>query len=432
MAELTDLQRELLQAQENALAMQALSKPDPLANRAAPGYTQPQTIDELNKAMPVKPRPKPVKLTPDLEAAFAKSAAEADAETSRNQVEQATWTAGGGAAGMLGEAARSIGEGVATMGDWPAMAGTGIGNIINRATGRPEAPLPMGINKAYNKALPPNPSFPETRDWFNMAGPILVTGPFGAAEATIPGLLARTAVTTGGSMAGSELGGNVGEHYFGKTGRTYGSLIGGGVVGGLTQPVVQYGGYRAANAALADQGSEFVAGSSANKYAAAQRLGIADQGSLGLFGNRLARLLEDAGAYIPGSANLVNNARRRLFTALDETAHRVAGMIDPTGTPPRGEISEGGLGMEANQVADAAVEGGIAPALNRLYDHPTYGLHTEIDPATGQPRFPRSTSSLPATQRQVLANARNNPETNQYYQGPTSPRKRRPSGKAPT
>jgi hypothetical protein len=93
-------------------------------------------------------------------------------------------------------------------------------------------------------------------------------------------------------------------------------------------------------------------------------------------------------------------------------------MIDPSGVPPTGTISKGGLGQRANRVGEAA-DASISRGLDQLYQGRDFGLHTRTDPNTGQVILPRGTPSLPATQRTTIEALRNNPETNQAYQGPT-------------
>lgn len=425
MAELEQWQKDILEAQRNQQAMVALGQPDTLVDRSAPGYSDPQTVEELAKAMPVGPRPQPKPLDPDLDKAIA----DALAKTMTTENAQKSWTEAGGIRGWSGEFARSMGEGVATLPDLPIIAGVGAKNIYNRFAGNPlEDPQNFDfqagpfrihgtpVSNLYNKVLPPDANFPEAREWGNVAGPVLVTGPLGAAEATIPGLIARTALTTGGVKVGGDVGGAAGEKLFGEPGKTYGTILGSAAGGGVTQPLAQTGGYRVLNRMLADPGNEFVAGSSASKLAAALRQGIPE--SVGLVGNRFGRLVEDLIANIPGASGPPSRMRRAQFEAYDETARRNAGLIDPTGQPPTGPVSKGGLGLEANRVAETA-DDSITRRLNQIYDRPDFGLHAQTDPATGQVLLPREAPSLPATQRQVLGDLATNPRTNQAYQGPT-------------
>jgi hypothetical protein len=161
--------------------------------------------------------------------------------------------------GMGKELIRSAGEGIASLGDLPAM----IGNRINQAgpgaeflpggeadMPAPAAPQPMPSSR-YNNTFPVTPGYEKswTREVGNIAGPTALTLGLGSAPAIVRGAASRglpalvsggaslvgdTALTTAGTVAGKEGGGAVGQVVGGDTGRTWGEAIGSLGGSGLT------------------------------------------------------------------------------------------------------------------------------------------------------------------------------------------------------
>ena len=175
------------------------------------------------------------------------------------------------------EAVRSAGEGIASLGDIGPQAYT-LGKNALRAAGSSLANIPTELSAAwnaksgelpnapkpaptevdptptfyrdiYNSQFPVTPGYENswTREVGNVAGPTLLTLGVGSAPAIIeraatavPKVLADTALTTTGTVAGKEGGGAAGQYFGGDAGRRWGEALG-GLFGGFTTPIVRGG-----------------------------------------------------------------------------------------------------------------------------------------------------------------------------------------------
>ena len=110
-------------------------------------------------------------------------------------------------------------------------------------------PTPTFYRDIYNSQFPVTPGYENswTREVGNVAGPTLLTLGVGSAPAIIeraatavPKVLADTALTTTGTVAGKEGGGAAGQYFGGDAGRRWGEALG-GLFGGFTTPIVRGG-----------------------------------------------------------------------------------------------------------------------------------------------------------------------------------------------
>lgn len=332
--------------------------------------------------------------------------------------------------------AKSSGRGFAKIVDLPPVIAAGIQNLlVNRPTGRPLADPqnPYGGDPAPTTALfdkylgAPNPKYPELNQFGEMFGPTAVTLGAAAPEASLIGTGARAAVMTGGAKIGGDVVGGIGEKLFGEPGRTYGTLAGNIIGGGIGPPAVSTVGTRIANKALTvpetivgGRGGgaagaavrEFQpgAGGSANWLRAADALGIGDQMSLDILGNRLAQVLPDIATYIPFAGKPALAARVRQGAALDK-ANAILAEKAYGGPIPRGPITPEGIGqdlIDMSQVGSKRATKGI----ERIYEDPVTGLY---------PRLPagRETIIDPTGVQVAHAQLRGSPSVSMATQGGT-------------
>lgn len=267
---------------------------------------------------------------------------------------------------QVGELARSAGEGLAGMAELPGLASAGVYNAANWALGKPFAPAPYAhpfVDK-YNELLPPNYNYPVTRLVGSVAGPAALEAvatlggsiPATAAgvASAIPRVVARTGVTTGETLLGSEAGGLAGESAFGPGGRVPGQIIGGGLataVPAIVSPAVTTAG----RSLLLDE-------SSAGRAEILRRAGI--DINLDQIGNPLASKAATFAQFIPGAGNRITNARnvqnRQLFENLQGVAAERRG-------GPAGNISPSTIGEQAGAAATTAANN-IGTAQSQLYD----------------------------------------------------------------
>jgi len=369
---------------------------------------------------------------------------------------------GSGGRYVLGEAgslAHGLGAGLAALPDVAGAATAGIANIPRRIENTFSAPdqqqplivAPTTFEDLYNRYVPPVKGYENSigETVGRVAAPLILTGGAGTIPeiaamggrelaATGANLLGRAAVTAGGAAVGQDIGHGVGslidQATGGTAGRDYGDVIGSIIGGGAAPDLATYLGYHAASRALTDRpaGGPWrtppgggppggAAGAipavnpetSAARLAAADRLaatsgqGTAQDISLGRFGNRYARVLEDISTMPPFAGGPAYAARRAQLADMDRQALITANMIDPTRTNlPPNRIGPTTIGERALPVLDTATRN-IQDQIDNLYDN---GLHRVV---------PREAVVDPAEQHAILNALRNDPQVNQASQRAT-------------
>ena len=298
------------------------------------------------------------------------------------------------------EALRSAGEGIASIGDIGPQVYTAIKNAPSYATNagieaaksatpeqlkergvdpavvnmQPEAtaPLPNFYHDAYDKVLPVTPGYEKswTREVGNIVGPTALTLGVDSAPALIqnvakaaPKVLADTALTTGGTVAGKEGGGAAGQYFGGDTGRQWGEALG-GLFGGFTTPLAVNSGIAAGRRMWVDPVNSPMLRDQA-------RLSGVNY-DLSLVGNDSAAAAGKGRGFAPLRAeqqNEISNAQKNNAAAI-------------RGTPSDKQIALGNIGADMQSTALDAAAKAKADA-DRLYNpmSEAAGRGTVVDPA---------------------------------------------------
>ena len=269
--------------------------------------------------------------------------------------------------GMGKEAVRSMGEGIAGLGDMVVGPGADIVTLTKDIfnPGKPGTAPPVFATPTrdlYNQNLPVTPGYENswTREAGNVAGPTLLTLGAGSGPAivrtaateglvpaatqavtrTLPAVVGDTTLTTAGTLAGKEGGGSAGQAIGGDTGRQWGEALG-GLFGGFTTPIVRGGTNIYLRSKLTDEESP-------------QRLDYATTAGvtpdISLVGSPTGVA---AAKQAPGYAAVRNAQQDQIDEALREAARARANR----GQGPTLPISEPDIGRN---VANAATEGANA------------------------------------------------------------------------
>ena len=329
----------------------------------------------------------------------------ADAQAAKQAEIDAAAGVGGGASGSdLWGAGKSLvrgaGRGFASIPDAPAALYTGVKNIPKRAYNtfggeRPvesddhgDAPVPVAvqptepaqpltypqapskenqlpldvapktpISQAYDASFPVDLNHPYADMVGQVAGPAIVeaaaTG--GGSLLTIPGAIkatARTGVTTGGTLTGSAVGGEL-DKLAGGTG-DWGSIIGGGFGGGSMPAIIAQTPWKYAN-------RKFVDAETADKLAAVDRLNqlLPPEHqipvSAGLIGNDKARRTEDFTASVAGGGGPAYDTRTKQYVGIDAAGQKIAENMRDAPSDTKG-ITKASIGQKVRDTAAIADE----------------------------------------------------------------------------
>ena len=190
----------------------------------------------------------------------------------------------------------------------------------------------------------------------------------GGSLLTLPGAInatRRAVATTGGTLTGSAVGGEV-DKLLGGSG-DIGSVVGGGVGGGLAPGIVTQAGWKGLNTAFTDS-------TSAARLAAVKKLnqipGVNIPESLGLVGNKFAGQVEDATAAVPFGGGSAYKAREAQHLNMDTAAREIAtqmrgGPADVRGVNPS---TIGDKVKDLSAAADTSAETAQNAVLNPLYE----------------------------------------------------------------
>ena len=337
-------------------------------------------------------------MTPEQELAYkqaeaqaeAEAAAEAENNAAAGVTNESTGQTASGFGGMVKEAVRGAGEGLANIVDTPWTVGQALqhsGAESQFSTGEtPPAivePPSTGhlrdqaspVADVYNYELPPDPEHPWVRNVARVAGPAIVEAASGggASSAVLPSLLrvpVRAAATTGGTMIGGEVGrqADLAAGGDGTRGQSLGSIIFGGVVPSVTNQ----GAWKFGSHLLTDD-------ESAARLAAAKIANVPP--SVGLVGNKFAAGLEDATVAQPFAGGPAYNARRAQYEALDAAARDIAAQT--RGGPSTGDIDKSTMGQQVRETAAIADKNAVAAQnarMNPLYEQA--GRDLPIDQTT--------------------------------------------------
>ncbi len=247
------------------------------------------------------------------------------------------------------ELGRSMGEGLAAIPDILPGIASKFTNVANALTGRPplDPKVAAPLSSLYNEALPPNPTFPTTRQWGNAAGPAIVESllpPLAGVmpEASLMRNVVRPAAETVSTVVGQDVGRGVGEAIGGDAGGDVGSQLG-SIFAPFAPAIAKSSAQRLVNRNYADEGTP-------GRVQQADIAGVPL--SMGLVGNKSAGVLEDATAGIPFGGGPAYAARRSQYEALDASVRDVANA--QRGGPPTSEISKDAVGQQVRGAADTA------------------------------------------------------------------------------
>jgi hypothetical protein len=274
------------------------------------------------------------------------------------------------------ELLRSAGEGVVALPETIAAAPWNVANLLSVAAGKltgrdiPAMPPPAPVRTAYNTALPPDPTFPMTRQVGNVLGPAVVEAvapmaggansalqPLTVSRAVQQGVV-RPAVQTAATIAGEKTGSEFGKYYGGDTGEKVGAGLG-SVFGSVAVPPAVSAAARTLHPILTDPGSP-------RRLEIYDRLGVPL--SLGGVGSKAAATWEDALAGVPIVGNRIFETRRTQQEAMDRVNQNVSEQI--RGGPSQGEISPGGIGSDVIAAAKDAI--GVTKDKGDAFLNPIY------------------------------------------------------------
>jgi hypothetical protein len=258
------------------------------------------------------------------------------------------------------EFVRSLGEGVAQIPGAITAPFSAAANLLRGGVdymrGAPVTvvPNPTPVQDLYNWEFPPNPNFPETRKWGNVAGPAIVEAiapelmrPMmggGPADLSLKQTVARPAMTTAstvlGGKAGESIGQTVGGDFGGQVGQGLGSIF-----GSVAVPPIAATAERALNPILTDEGTP-------GRVRAFDQAGVPI--TAGGVGSKQAGFVEDSIAGVPLVGGPVYAARRAQRGAMDMAAGKAGNEI--RGGPYVGQgISEASIGGQAQDAAQTAI-----------------------------------------------------------------------------